>query len=118
MDFDTIRFIEEAYEDLEKLDRSVQIFAIKKLKQPDKNHLLGKPPGNVSNRDLSGFYKLYFNDNKYRIVYRLEKGKVHIEGIQEANIEVGIAEAETAIVFGIGKRDKFEVYEDVFKRIN
>ena len=45
-----------------------------------------------------------------RKVYKLEKGEVHIKGIQEVN-----AESEAAIVYAIGKRDKFEVYKDVLK---
>lgn len=117
MDFDTIRFIDEAFEDLKRLDRGIQLKAIKKLKQLDKNHLLGKQLGNIGNRDLSGCYKVYFYDNKYRIVYKLLKGEIQISCIEQINSEEDIAKLETVKIYGIGKRDKFEVYDNVYKRI-
>lgn len=50
--------------------------------------------------DLTGFYKPYLMDKKVRIVYRI---------IDSETIEI-------VEVWGIGKRDKMEVYKDVDDR--
>jgi mRNA-degrading endonuclease RelE of RelBE toxin-antitoxin system len=116
MELNSVKLLEEALQDLERLDRSIQLIALKKLKQLDKNHLLGKPLGKVGSRDLTGYYKIYFADRKYRIVYRIISGDITINGIQEVAVNSKLGETEIAKVYGIGKRNNFEVYNEVYKR--
>lgn len=95
-----IEFIPEAEADYEDLDRSVKKDASKKIDLLSENPFLGRHLGNKLGMDLTGFYKLYFHKKKYRIVYRIEKGCV-----------------EVVEIFGIGKRDKEEIYKLVARRL-
>jgi mRNA interferase RelE/StbE len=89
-----ILFIEDAYEDLQKLDKSIQIEAIKVIKKLKENPYFGKPlKGN-----LKGFYKIYFFKKKYRMVYTIRENKLLI------------------LIVGIGKRDKEKIYKLIEKR--
>ncbi len=95
-----IEFLPDAEKDFDSLDKSVRKEASKKIDTLSKNPFLGKPLGNKFGINLTGFYKLYFAKKKYRVVYRLI-GE-HIEVIE---------------IFGIGKRDKEEIYKLVAKRL-
>ncbi|MEW6068351.1 MAG: type II toxin-antitoxin system RelE/ParE family toxin [Nitrospirota bacterium] len=95
-----IEFIPDAESDFKSLDKSLQREATKKIDALSENPFLGKPLGNKFGIDLTGFYKLYFHKKKYRIVYRILG--VYIEVIE---------------IFGIGKRDKEEIYRLVAKRL-
>ena len=53
------------------------------------------------NLDLSGFYKIYAHGKKFRIVYRM---------ITPEKIEV-------LEVWGIGRREKEEIYRTIGKRL-
>ena len=97
----SIEFIPEASEEYESLDGSIKILADKKIEQLKKNHYLGEELGNKHNMDLTGYYKLYFRKKTYRIVYRIIKNGIEI-------VEI----------WGIGKKDKMEIYKDINKRIN
>lgn len=95
-----IEFLPDAAKDFDDLDKSVRKEAVKKIDALSKNPFLGKPLGNKLGINLTGFYKLYFAKKKYRVVYRLI-GE-HIEVLE---------------IFGIGKRDKEEIYKLVAKRL-
>jgi len=95
-----IEFIPDAESDLETLDKSLKKEAGKKIDALSENPFLGKPLGNKFGIDLTGFYKLYFHKKKYRIVYRILRDYI-----------------EVVEIFGIGKRDKEEIYKLVAKRI-
>ena len=95
-----IEFIQEAAMEYEPLDGSIKILADKALEKLEKNPFLGEKLGNKNNIDLTGYYKLYFDKKRYRIVYRIIKNEIEI-------IEI----------WGIGKRDKMEIYKAVNKRI-
>jgi mRNA interferase RelE/StbE len=95
-----IEFLPDAEKDFDSLDKSLRKEAGKKIDILSKNPFLGKPLGNKFGINLTGFYKLYFAKKSYRIVYRLI-GE-HIEVIE---------------IFGIGKRDKEEIYKLVAKRL-
>jgi mRNA interferase RelE/StbE len=95
-----IEFIPDAENDLENLDKSLKKEAGKKIDALSENPFLGKPLGNKLGIDLTGFYKLYFHKKKYRIVYRILRDYV-----------------EVVEIFGIGKRDKEEIYKLVAKRV-
>jgi len=95
-----IELLPDAEKDFNSLDKSVRKEASKKIDTLSKNPFLGKPLGNKFGINLTGFYKLYFAKKKYRVVYRLI-GE-HIEIIE---------------IFGIGKRDKEEIYKLAAKRL-
>ncbi|HOF01310.1 MAG TPA: type II toxin-antitoxin system RelE/ParE family toxin [Spirochaetota bacterium] len=95
-----IEFIKEAAEDYKKLDGNLKILCDKKLEELEINPNLGEKLGNKYNIDLTGFYKIYFNSKRYRIVYRIRE---HLLEIIE--------------IWGIGKRDKEEIYKIVGKRL-
>ena len=95
-----IEFIHEAVIEYKALDGSIKIVADKILDKLEKNPFIGEALGNKNNIDLTGYYKLYFAKKRYRIVYRIVKNGIEI-------IEI----------WGIGKRDKMEIYKTVRNRI-
>jgi len=95
-----IEFHPEALRDFDALDGSVQKQAAKKIEALSVNPFLGKPLGNKMGMDLTGFFKLYTDNKKYRIVYRLTKSFL-----------------EVVEIVGIGKREKEEIYKLVAKRL-
>ncbi|HOZ61432.1 MAG TPA: type II toxin-antitoxin system RelE/ParE family toxin [Smithellaceae bacterium] len=95
-----IEFIPEAAADYKSLDGSVKKKVNKKLEELSKNPFLGEYLGNKFNIDLTGFYKLYVDNKKIRVVYRLLGEEIEI-------IEV----------WGIGKRDKEEIYRLIGHRL-
>lgn len=96
-----IRFTPEAAEDYKNLDGSVRKPVNKQIDKLKKNPLAGDELGNKDNVDLTGFYKLYACNKTIRIVYRL---------ISPEKIEV-------VEIWGIGKRDKLEIYKIVGERL-
>ena len=92
-----IEFIHEAAIEYKSLDGSLKVLADKILEKLEKNPFLGEELGNKNNMDLSGYYKLYFNKKKHRIVYRIVKNDIEI--------------------WRIGKMDKMEIYKAVNERI-
>ena len=95
-----IQFIPEAANDYKTLDGSVKKLANDKIDKLKENPYLGEVLGNKNNIDLTGYYKIYFNRKKHRIVYRMINNGVEI-------IEI----------WGIGKKDKMEIYKIIGKRI-
>jgi mRNA interferase RelE/StbE len=95
-----IEFIPEAEEDYQTLDGALRKEAAKKIDALTNNPFIGKPLGNKLGVDLTGFYKLYFDKKRYRIVYRLVGDTIEI-------IEI----------FAIGKRDKEKIYKLVAHRL-
>ena len=95
-----IEFIPEAAIEYKSLDGSIKILANKVLDKLEKNPFLGEELGNKNNIDLTGYYKLFFDKKRYRIIYRIQKNEIEI-------IEI----------WGIGKRDKMEIYKAIDKRI-
>jgi len=96
-----IQFIPEAERDYNNLDGSVRKDVNKKIDELGENPFLGHKLGNKFNIDLTGFYKIYAHSKKYRIVYRL---------IDDKQIEV-------IEIWGIGKREKEEIYRIIGKRL-
>jgi len=95
-----IEFIPEAVDDYKKFDGSIKKIVNKKLEELSDNPFLGENLGNKYNINLTGFYKLYINNKKHRIIYRIINDNIEI-------IEI----------WGIGKRDKEEIYRLIGKRI-
>ena len=96
-----IVFIPEAVKDYKDLDGSVKKSINTKIEELKKNPFLGEKLGHKFNMDLSGFYKIYAHGKKFRIVYRM---------ITPEKIEV-------LEVWGIGKREKEEIYRTIGKRL-
>ena len=95
-----IQFIPEAVRDYKQLDGAVKKSVNEKIEKLKENPFLGEALGNKNNMDLTGFYKIYVAKKSYRIVYRVIRDKIEI-------IEI----------WGIGKRDKMEVYRSIAKRL-
>ena len=90
----------KAVRDFDALDGSIRKEIVKKIDALSENPFLGKPLGNKLGMDLTGFFKLYAARKKYRIVYRILKGRLEV-------IEI----------IGIGKREKAEIYKLIFRRL-
>ena len=97
-----IKFIPEAAEDYKKLDGSVRKPVNKEIEKLKTNPFAGAELGNKNNVNLSGFYKLYACNKSIRIVYRL----------------LSPQKVEIVEIWGIGKRDKLEIYKLVGSRLN
>jgi mRNA interferase RelE/StbE len=95
-----IEFIPQAVEDYKRLDGSVRKKVDKKMEELSKDPFLGEFLGNKFNIDLTGFYKTYVDHKKIRIVYRL------------IDQEIEIVE-----IWGIGKREKEEIYRIIGERL-
>ncbi len=96
-----VEFIPEALEDFKKLDNAVRKQIAKKIDKLAENPYFGKPLAEKAGIDLTGFYKLYVYNKKYRIVYRIIEERI-----------------EVVEIWGIGKRDKKEIYKTIIKRLN
>jgi mRNA interferase RelE/StbE len=96
-----VEFIPEAAKDYQELDGSIKKHVNKKIDELAENPFLGEKLGHKYNIDLTGFYKIYVYGKKYRIVYRL---------LSPEKIEI-------IEIWGIGKRDKEEIYKIIGKRL-
>ena len=74
-----LRFLPEAADDMEKLNRSVLPQVLKGIKKVQQNPLprtrggYGGPLGNKSGNDLTGLFKIKFRSIGIRVVYALEE---------------------------------------------
>ena len=96
-----IQFIPEAVKDYKSLDGRIKILVNEKIDKLKTNPFLGEVLGSKNHIDLTGFYKIYVAKKSYRVVYRILKNEIEI-------IEI----------WGIGKRDKAEIYKIIGKRIS
>lgn len=96
-----IQFIPEAVNDYKELDGSIKKLVNKKMEEIEVNPFLGEKLGHKFNINLTGFLKTYVDSKKYRIVYRL---------ITPEKVEI-------AEIWGIGKREKEEIYRTIGKRL-
>ena len=93
-----IKFHPLAEKELNNLDGSVKILVIKQIAKLKNNPDHGEDLGNKQGYDLTGYKKIYVNNKRIRIIYKVEKEKVLIK------------------IIAIGKREDFEVYQDANKR--
>ena len=100
-----IKFIPEAEKDYKSLDGSIKKLVNEKIDKLRENPYLGEELGNKNNIDLTGYYKIYVYKKIYRIVYKVTEDT-------EGEFKVEIVE-----IWGIGKKDKMEIYKKVGKRI-
>ncbi|MCI0501478.1 MAG: type II toxin-antitoxin system RelE/ParE family toxin [Epsilonproteobacteria bacterium] len=87
-------------DDLKRLGNNVLVKVLKKIQQIAANPNLGKELGNRANLNLSGYRKVYVENKKIRIVYKIIDHKLEI------------------FVVTVGKRDDMSVYKDANDRIN
>ena len=85
-------------EDMKKLNRSIQIQVLKKLKQLAHSPELGKILGNKSGLNLAGLRKVYVAKKQVRIVYEIIDDMLVVK------------------VIAIGKREEMQVYKEAEKR--
>ena len=95
----TIIFHEEVDKDLKEIGNSISLLVFKKLRQLAKNPVIGEDLGNKANMNLSGFKKVYVNNKRVRIVYKIFEEKIEV------------------FVVAIGKRDDMDVYKKAEERI-
>ena len=94
----SITFHEDVDKDLKKLGSNVKQQVFKKLQKIALNPLVGEELGNKANMDLSGFRKVYVDNKRVRIVYKIIDDKIEV------------------FVIAIGKRDDMEVYQKADER--
>lgn len=94
-----ILLIDEARDDFRNLDRGRRIKVAKLLKQLESNPYKGEYLGNKAGIDLTGYYKLYADKKKIRIVYTVLGSEVIVK------------------VIAIGPRREMIVYYEAFRRL-
>jgi len=92
-----VKLLSEAQKDFEQLDGSVRKMVLKQLVKLEIDPFYGDVLGNKAGFDLTGYFKLYADNKRIRIVYR----------IVASDIEV----------IAIDKREDMEVYKIALKRI-
>jgi mRNA interferase RelE/StbE len=95
-----IELTEDAERDFAALDGSLRKLARKKLAKLEENPNIGEKLHNRPGCDLRGYYKLYFNGTRYRIVYRIED------------------EVMIVLIIGIGQRAHGAIYRMVAGRVD
>lgn len=94
-----IKFKEGAEVDFLGFDGRVKKLIAKQLQKIALSPELGELLGNKAGFDLSGCRKMYVDNKRVRIVYRIVEDKIVVE------------------VIAIGDRDEMSVYEDAAQRI-
>jgi len=95
----SINYHEEVEKDFKELGHATTLLVLKKIQKIAKNPIIGDDLGNKANMNLSGYKKVYVDNKKVRIVYKIIDDKIEI------------------FVVAVGKRDEMEVYQKAFKRI-
>jgi mRNA interferase RelE/StbE len=95
-----VLLIDEARDDFRRLDRGRQIQVAKLLKQLESNPYKGEHLGNKAGIDLTGYYKLYADKKKIRIVYAVLESEVIVK------------------VIAIGPRREMIVYYEALRRLH
>jgi mRNA interferase RelE/StbE len=96
----SVRLISEARDDFRHLDRGRQIKVAKLLKQLEDNPYKGEHLGNKAGIDLTGYYKLYADNKKIRIVYTVLEKEIVVR------------------VIAIGPRREMIVYHEALRRLH
>ncbi len=89
----------EAHEDLAQFSNRERILVYKQFKKIQKSPELGILLGNKNGYDFSGCRKMYADNKKIRIVYKIVEDRIIVE------------------VIAVGKRNEMEVYKKASKRV-
>ncbi len=84
--------------DLSKLSERQKRLVYKQFKKLQTSPELGRPLGNKSGYDLSGYRKMYVDRKKIRIVYTIQEAAITVE------------------VIAVGKREDMAVYQKATQR--
>ena len=95
----TIEFHEDVEKDFKEMGHSITTLVMKKILTLAQNPFMCKELGNKANNNLVGLRKIYVDNKRVRIVYK----------IIDERIEV--------FVIAVGKRDSMDVYKKAKKRI-
>jgi len=95
----TIEYHEDVKDDLKKLGHSTTLLVLKKIKKIAQNPIIGDTLGNKADTNLSGYRKVYVDNKRVRIVYRIIDEKIEV------------------FIVAVGKRDDMEVYKKASERI-
>ena len=93
-----VRLIPSAQKDFKKLDGKEKLLVAKQLKNLASAPFLGAALGKRAGIDLIGYYKLYADRKRLRVVYRCVGDELDIE------------------IIAIGRREELEVYRKAGKR--
>jgi len=85
--------------DLKKLGHSVVIKVLKKIEKIAQNPIIGDELENKANLNLVGCRKVYIDNKRVRIVYKVIENKIEI------------------FVVAVGNRDDMEVYKKASDRL-
>jgi len=92
-----VELIAEAHADFKRLDGSVKKQVLKQLVKLEQNPRYGNPLGNKAGINLEGYFKLYADKKRIRIIYTAIDQMIKI--------------------IAIDKREDIEVYRIALKRI-
>ena len=81
---------------------------LRKLERVGKR--LGIPLENKNGKDLIGYYKLYFNHARHRIIYTVSEDEIEITAVSAPHEKI-------LEIIGIGRRNKEKIYNMVYERI-
>jgi len=94
-----VSFIPSAQKDFDKLDGRRKILVAKQLVKLENYPFAGKELGNKAGVDLTGYYKLYADKKRIRIVYSVSEKEIIVK------------------IIAIGERDELMVYREAAKRV-
>lgn len=92
-----VELIPEAAEDFRRLDGSVRKRVLKQFVKLERDPHIGLPFGKKAGIDLEGYFKIYVDKKRIRIVYQIDTPAV--------------------IVIAVDRREDMEVYRIASKRI-
>lgn len=95
----SIEFHEDVEKDFKELGHRTTALVFKKLTQLSRNPLLGLDLGNKANLELAGLKKVYVDNKRVRIVFKIIEDKIEI------------------FVIAAGRRDDMDVYKKAAKRL-
>jgi len=95
----SIEYHEDVKDDFKKLGHSTTLLVLKKIQKIAKNPIIGDTLGNKADHNLSGFRKVYVDNKRVRIVYKIIDEKIEI------------------FIVAVGKRDDMEVYKKASGRL-
>jgi len=73
-----VEFHEDVKKDLKVLGNSTTTLVLKKLQKVSLNPLIGNELGNKANNNLAGFRKVYVENKRVRIVYKIINEKIEV----------------------------------------
>lgn len=106
-----ILYLKDVASDLAKLEEPQFIECMLMMEKLRNNIHLGKPLDFKNGMDLSECHKIYFDNARYRIVYKKIKVGYEVVGVEK--VPKPIAE-----IIAIGERDGQQVYKTADDRIN